>query len=312
MNREYHRWYSPALGRDMELLVFGHAGAKVLVFPTRVARFHEYEDLRIVETLRPRIEAGEMQLFCVDSIDEEAFYNASAPPADRVLRHLAYEQYILTEVLPFMDSKNNDPMTVAHGCSMGAFHAANIAFRHPLLFDKLIAFSGRYDPTLSVEHFRDLLDGHRDENVFSNSPVNYLPTLAGWRLDALRAMEIVLVIGKEDPFLENNHHLSQLLWSKGVAHTLHEWDERAHRGYYWRRMAPQYVHPPQRHHSRFAENRAEAPMSSPGLVDAAFGEAPLSDSGRLDGAWHDDGRTDVEASEAAPRDIGAGDLAEAV
>jgi esterase/lipase superfamily enzyme len=35
MNREYHRWYSHRLGRDMELLIFGHAGAKVLVFPTR-------------------------------------------------------------------------------------------------------------------------------------------------------------------------------------------------------------------------------------------------------------------------------------
>ena len=34
MNREYHKWYSPRLGRDMELLVFGHAGLPVLVFPT--------------------------------------------------------------------------------------------------------------------------------------------------------------------------------------------------------------------------------------------------------------------------------------
>ena len=33
MNREYHRWYSPSLGRDMDLLVFGHAGARAIVFP---------------------------------------------------------------------------------------------------------------------------------------------------------------------------------------------------------------------------------------------------------------------------------------
>ena len=50
MNREYHRWHSPHLGRDMELLVFGHAGAKVLVFPSD-GRFHEYEDLRMTEAL---------------------------------------------------------------------------------------------------------------------------------------------------------------------------------------------------------------------------------------------------------------------
>lgn len=240
-NREYHRWHSDHLGRDMEMLVFGHAGARVLVFPTRFARFHEYENLRIVDSLRSRIEAGELQLFCVDSVDEETFYCASAKPEERVMRHLAYEQYILDEVLPFMEAKNSTPYTIAHGCSMGAFHAANLAFRHPHLFQKLAAFSGRYDPTLSVEDFHDLLDGHRDENVFSNSPVWYLPHVDGWRLEALRRMEIVIVIGREDPFLENNRLLSEILWSKGVAHELVEWDERAHRGYYWRRMAPMYV-----------------------------------------------------------------------
>ena len=58
MNREYHKWWSPRLNRDMELLVFGHAGAKVLVFPTRDGRFFEYEDMRMTEVLRPKIEAG--------------------------------------------------------------------------------------------------------------------------------------------------------------------------------------------------------------------------------------------------------------
>ena len=52
MNREYHKWWSDNLQRDMELLVFGHAGAKVLVFPTREGRFFEYEKLRMIETLR--------------------------------------------------------------------------------------------------------------------------------------------------------------------------------------------------------------------------------------------------------------------
>jgi esterase/lipase superfamily enzyme len=54
-------------------------------------------------------------------------------------------------------------------------------------------------------------------------------------------MEIVLVIGKDDPFLQNNHMLSQILRQKDIPHALHEWDERAHQGYYWRRMAPLYI-----------------------------------------------------------------------
>ena len=58
----------------MELLVFGHAGAKVLVFPTRNGRFHEYEDMRMTAVLRQKIDNGELQLFCVDSVDAESFY----------------------------------------------------------------------------------------------------------------------------------------------------------------------------------------------------------------------------------------------
>lgn len=33
MERAYHRWFSPHMGHEMELLVFGQSGAKVLVFP---------------------------------------------------------------------------------------------------------------------------------------------------------------------------------------------------------------------------------------------------------------------------------------
>lgn len=74
MHREYHRWFSSRLQRDMELLVFGHSGAKVLVFPTRDGRFHEYEDLRLVNSLAGKIDAGKLQLWCPDSVAWESFY----------------------------------------------------------------------------------------------------------------------------------------------------------------------------------------------------------------------------------------------
>ena len=44
MNREYHKWHSPSLGRDMELLVFGHSGLPIVVFPTSMGRFFDYEN----------------------------------------------------------------------------------------------------------------------------------------------------------------------------------------------------------------------------------------------------------------------------
>ena len=242
MNREYHRWFSPHLQRDMELLVFGHAGARVLVFPTRDGRFYEYENLGLVQTLSGRIEAGELQLYCVDSVDWESFYCFWCQPADRLRRHICFEEYILHEVMPLMNQMNAHPRTISHGCSLGAFHAANIAFRHPERFHKLVAFSGRYDLTVNVESFRDLLDGHYDVNTYFHMPTHFLSGLeeAG-RLEALRRMDIILAIGAEDPFLPNNQHLSGILSGKSIPHQLHVWEGRAHQGRYWRQMAGLYI-----------------------------------------------------------------------
>jgi esterase/lipase superfamily enzyme len=58
MNREYHKWYSSRLGRDMELLVFGHAGLPVMVFPTSGGRFYEFEDRGMIGALAGKIDAG--------------------------------------------------------------------------------------------------------------------------------------------------------------------------------------------------------------------------------------------------------------
>ncbi len=242
MKREYHKWWSPRLERDMELLVFGHGGAKMLVFPTRYARFYEYENMRVIEQLRGKIEAGHLQVYCVDSIDGESLYCKGADPYWRILRHIQYEEYILNEVMPLMSMLNNHPCTISHGCSLGAYHAANIAFRHPHLFKKLCAFSGRFDLTLQVEHFSNLFSGFYNQDIYYHTPSHFLSGLTCKdKLNALREMDIVMVIGKKDPFLDNNLHMSQLLREKGIEHQLHLWEERAHRGYYWRRMARIYI-----------------------------------------------------------------------
>lgn len=242
MNREYHKWWSSNLEREMELLVFGHAGAKVLVFPTRDGRFFEYEDMGMVEVLRGKIEAGQLQLFCLDAIWHESFYCWWAHPSGRMQRHEQYEAYILNEVFPFMQEKNPHPCVISHGCSLGAYQAANLVFRHPQRFAKLVAFSGRYDLTRPVEFFGDLLDSHYDENVYFHTPTHFLGNLdCDAALTELRRMDIELVIGEEDPFRENNEDLCRILESKGIDHHLHYWGGRAHRGRYWREMAPLFV-----------------------------------------------------------------------
>lgn len=242
MNRKYHKWWSHHLQRDMELLVFGHGGMKVLVFPTRCGRFYEYEKIGMIEVLRDKIEAGSLQFFCVDSVDAEGLYCAQIAPPQRIARQQAFERYILDEVLPFIHAKNSNECLISHGLSLGAYHAANVVFRHPQHFKKLIAFSGRYDLTLSVECFSDLFEGFYSEDIYFHTPTHFLPNLnCELQLEALRQIEITLVIGNEDPFLQNNQQLSDILWGKNIAHQLILWEGRAHNGEYWKQMAPFYL-----------------------------------------------------------------------
>ena len=242
MSREYHKWFSPSLQRDMELLIFGHAGEPVLFFPTRTARFYDYEDWKVIDALRKKIETGQIQVYCLDSVDKESFYEKQLHPRDRILRHLQYERYILTEVLPLVRHKNPRPTVVTAGCSLGAWHAANLAFKFPHLFHKVVGLSGRYDLTVTLEHFKDLFDGYRDQNIYYNMPGQYIPNLNDPAIiQQLRGLEIIFVVGEKDVFLENNLAMSNALWSKNIRNSLHLWDGESHKARYWRHMVQLYL-----------------------------------------------------------------------
>ncbi|HWB25968.1 MAG TPA: alpha/beta hydrolase-fold protein [Chitinophagaceae bacterium] len=240
MTREYYKWHSTFLNREMELLVFGHAGRPVLFFPTRTARFYDYENWKVVQAVQEKIDNGELQLFCVDSIDIESFY-ASIHPAEKIKRHRQYERYILYEVLPLIRYKNTAPITAA-GCSLGGYHAVNIAFRHPDFFHKVVGMSSRYDLTWSSPSFADLLDGYFNDDIYFNMPSMFVPNINDeGMLTKLRNLGITLVIGEEDPFLENNRKLSDALTQKNINHNLVVWMEEAHRARYWRKMVQLYL-----------------------------------------------------------------------
>ena len=242
MHREYHKWFSPHLQRDMELLIFGYSGKAVLFFPTRMARFYDYENWKIIDTLKDRINSGELQIFCVDSSDAESFYNQHVHPSVRIKRHLQYEQYIINEVLPLMGHKNENRCYELAGCSMGAYHAVNLALKHPHLFNKVVAMSGRYDLTNGLHDFKDLFDGYHNEDIYFNMPLQFLSNLNDERiLNAIKNVEIILAIGKTDPFLSSNRQLNHLLNVKGLHCRMYVWDGYAHRPRYWRKMVQLYL-----------------------------------------------------------------------
>src|SRR5688572_12131728 len=119
MHRQYHRWYSHALTRDMELLQFGHAGPPMIVFPSSMGTFFEYENMGMVDAVAGKLEHGALQLFCVSSVDTESWYNRHAHPRDRVRRHLHYEQYLLNDVVSLIHNVNAHHAIGLTGCSFG-------------------------------------------------------------------------------------------------------------------------------------------------------------------------------------------------
>jgi len=241
MNRAYHKWFSTELQRDMEMLVFGDRGAKVIFFPTRRAHFYDYENWEVIEALRRHIESGFLHVFCVDSADAESFYSTVLLPDERILRHMQYERYILNEVIPFANNQNNNPNTIVAGCSLGAYHALNIAFRNPTYFTKVVAMSGRYDLTKQVGTFLDLFYGYMDENVYLNMPTRYIPNLnEPILIEAIKNLKIIIAIGQDDAFFPDNLILSKSLGEKQINHELIVWEGEAHKPEQWKTMVQLY------------------------------------------------------------------------
>lgn len=236
MHREYHKWYSHRLGRDMELLVFGQGGKPVLVYPSSMGKFYEYEDRGMAAALGWQLDQGQLMLFCVDSVDSESWYNRGSHPADRVRRHIAYDSYVLEEVLPLMRQRTGQHRVAVTGCSFGGYHAANFALRHPDAISHCVSMSGAYD-------IKQFLDGYYDENCYFNNPVDFLPNLSDqWYLDQYRrGVTWVFAAGEHDICLGENRRISGLFDAKGIPHWFDFWGLGAvHDWPLWQEMAKKY------------------------------------------------------------------------
>lgn len=234
--REYHRWWSPSLRRDMELLICGYAGARVLVFPTSQGRFYEWEDRGMVwGALGDAVRGGHLQLYCLDSVDSESWYCNWAHPSGRAYRNTEYYNYLYHEVLPLSTHKNGNPFLMTLGASFGAYHAMAFGLKHPDKVDRIIGLSGFYD-------IRWFTGGYSDENVYFNNPMQFIQNEhEGHRLEQLRHLDIIMAVGRGDRLLQSNRDMSGLLWSKGIGNALREWDGWSHDWQYWSKMVSLYI-----------------------------------------------------------------------
>jgi len=219
----------------MEVLVCGHAGARVVVYPTSKGRFFEWEDRGMMQALGEHLERGWVQLYCVDSVDSESWYAYHRWPGDRAWRHELYDRYVLNELLPFSAWKNPNPFVMTTGASFGGFHALSFALRHPDRVGRVIALSSLCD-------IKEFLNGYYDQTVYFNNPVDFIPNEHDpHRLALLRGQDIILAIGRDDRFRGQNEYLSGLLWNKGIGNALRLWDGWSHDWPYWMQMIRQYI-----------------------------------------------------------------------
>ena len=177
MHTQYFKHYSHALGRDMEMKVYGHAGRPVLFIPCQDGRFFDFENFKMTDTWAPWIENGQAMVFAIDTLDQETWSNKGGDPRWRIQRHEQWMRYITDEVAPFIRYMANvangwtgEPGIITFGCSLGATHAANLFFRFPEIFDGMLALSGIYTASYGF-------DGYMDEDVYRNSLVDNLAGL---------------------------------------------------------------------------------------------------------------------------------------
>jgi esterase/lipase superfamily enzyme len=223
--------WSGALGREMELLRFGDRGLPLVAFPTSMGRFYQWEDFGLVAALQDKIDAGYIQLWCVDSVDGESWYDQGKSSAERVRRATEYESYILHEVRPQAGGK-----PVLTGPSFGAFHAVLMALRQPDVYGGFVAMSGAF----STRHW---LGDNFDMSVYFNDPLMFLPGLVDDRyLTAMRGwLKKVIVTGEDDSNAGESRQVAELIRGKGVDLTLDVWPGWAHDWEYWKEMMRRYV-----------------------------------------------------------------------
>jgi esterase/lipase superfamily enzyme len=228
---EYHKWHSTVIGRDFEMLVFGHGGYPLILFPTSKGSYYQNKDQGLIETAHWFLENGKVKIYCPDSLDALSWYDKSIPPSARAWNHTLYDRLVLEEILPRAMQETGHNRVALAGCSFGGYHAANFAFRHPAVAGYCFSMSGIFD-------IRSFTDGYYDDNVYFNNPVDFIP---GATDPALWNLSIVLGTGDRDICRGENEWMSRLLSAKDIPHFLDIRTDRDHDWPVWKEMFPYYL-----------------------------------------------------------------------
>ena len=229
--------YSPSMGRRMHVWCYGHWGLPLLVFPSAAGFAHEWDAQGMVDALAPLVHGGKVKLYCPESNVSQAWTDKETHPALRVKAHLAYERFVVHELVPGIrhDCQSESIRIAVAGASLGAFYAANFALKFPEIFDYALCLSGRYEAT-------DFTGGYSNLDIYFNDPLAYVPNLDGEALERVRAhTHLAMVCGQgawEEGCIEETHALCDVMEYQGISHQRDIWGhDVSHDWHWWRRQA---------------------------------------------------------------------------
>ena len=172
------KFYAVPLGQDLEMIVYGHGGKPVLVFPSQDGVAADYNGFGMIDSVWDRVVRGDLQFFCIDSVDRRTVSDIYGNAYDRIRIYETWYNYVINAMVPKMlEINGTGKKPLVTGVSMGAYHAANFFFRRPDIFDSVIALSGLYETD-------SMYGGYMDEVVYANAPIK---SLGGMPADAAYA-----------------------------------------------------------------------------------------------------------------------------
>ena len=239
MKRELTSWYSPALNNEMPIITYGDYGFALLLIPTAAADFLEYERFQLIDSLAPFIDSGKIKVFSINSMNKESWMNKEMLGEHKAIRHNQFNYYVFDEVIPFIKkSTSQETPIITCGASFGALHSMNLFLKRPDVINGVIAMSGVYD-------LHEYTNGFNDDQVYFNSPMNYIPNLTdNWYLENIRKSHHIHILSgsgsHEDPQASIN--FAGVLYNKGITYELDIWGEdMTHDWPTWRAMLPYYI-----------------------------------------------------------------------
>ena len=69
MTEYLHKWHSPNLNMDIEVLAFGTKGFPVILFPTSLGRYFENRDFKLIDSVAWYINEGLIKIYCPDGVE---------------------------------------------------------------------------------------------------------------------------------------------------------------------------------------------------------------------------------------------------